>query len=80
MGKQEELGERIRQFARAITVLSSQLEGDDLIDSVHRRYETLLCQTPRDLLDVAHDAMHLLMHRNGLVRRPPGAWTSSKAG
>ena len=72
MGKERELGERIRQFARALPVLCSQLDGDDLVDSVHRRYEVLLCQTPFELLDVAHDAMHLLMHRHGLVRRPPG--------
>ena len=80
MGKQKELGERIRQFARALPVLCSQLDGDDLIDSVHRRYEALLCQTPIELLDVAHDAMHLLMHRHGLVRRPPGSWAPSEVG
>jgi hypothetical protein len=80
MGNQKELGERIRQFARALPVLCSQLDGDDLIDSVHRLYEALLCQTPRELLDVAHDAMHLLMHRHGLVRRPPGTWSSLEAG
>ena len=80
MGKQAELGERIRQFARILPVLCSQLVGDDLIDGVHRRYEALMCQTPRELLDVAHDAMHLLMHRHGLVRRPPGSWTPSEVG
>ena len=79
MGKHKELGERIRQFARALPVLCAQLDGDDLVDCVHRRYEALLCQTPRDLLDTAHDAMHLLMHRHGLVRRPPGAWTPLEA-
>ena len=79
MMKKEELGERIHEFARALPVLCSQLDGDELIDSVHRRYEALLCQTPRDLLDVAHDAMHLLMHRHGLVRRPPASWTGLQA-
>jgi hypothetical protein len=73
MRKQKELGDRLRQFACALPLLCAQLEGDALIDTVHRRYEAVLCATPRDMLDLAHDAMYLLMHRHGLVRRPPGS-------
>ncbi|WP_159016612.1 hypothetical protein [Cognatiluteimonas profundi] len=74
MGKKQ-LGERLQQFACALPSLCAQLDGDALVDTVHRRYEAVLCATPRPLLDIAHDAMSLLMQRHGLIQaRPLSEW------
>lgn len=74
MENDKDLGQRLGLFAGMLPTLCAQLDGDSLVDAVHRLYESVLCETPRELLDPAHDAMHLLMHRHGLVRRPPAGW------
>jgi hypothetical protein len=49
--------------------LCAQLQGDALVDAVHRLYEEVLCATPREHLDQAHDAMVAFMRSQGLLRR-----------
>jgi hypothetical protein len=78
MGNQEQLGQQLSRFACALPRLCAELEGDRLVDAVHRLYEDVLCETPRELLDAAHDGMYLLMHRHGLVRRPPADWDRAR--
>ena len=74
----QDLGRRLGRFAAELPALCAKLKGDSLVDAVHRLYEHVLCETPRELLDPAHDAMHMLMHRHGLVRRPPTDWATAR--
>jgi hypothetical protein len=68
MGEQDDLGRRLSAFARALPVLCAELQGDARTDAAHRLYEQLLCATPRERLDQAHDAMIAFMHRHRLIR------------
>jgi len=68
MGNQEDLGHRLSAFARTLPTLCAQLQGDALVDAVHRLYEEVLCATPREHLDQAHDAMVMFMRSQGLMR------------
>jgi hypothetical protein len=69
MGKQDDLGHHLSAFARTLPTLCAQLQGDALVDAVHRLYEEVLCATPREHLDQAHDAMVAFMRSQGLLRR-----------
>jgi len=68
MEKQNDLGRRLSAFARTLPTLCAQLQGDALVDAVHRLYEEVLCATPRELLDQAHDGMVMFMRSHGLLR------------
>jgi hypothetical protein len=68
MGEQDDLGQRLSAFARALPMLCVELQGDARIDAAHRLYEQLLCATRREHLDQAHDVMSALMHRHRLIR------------
>jgi hypothetical protein len=69
MGKHDDLGHRLSAFARTLPGLCVQLEGDALVDAAHRLYEEVLCATPREHLDQAHDAMVAFMRSQGLLQR-----------
>jgi hypothetical protein len=78
MGDITELAERLQRFGRTLPLLCTELSGYALLEAVHARYDAVMCATPKHLLDQAHDAMHALMHRHGLVRRPPANWAATR--
>lgn len=64
-----EIRHALQRLEQRLPYLAAELDPGRLSTALHRSYELLMIDTPREMQDEVHDAIRTLMVRAGVSRR-----------